>query len=286
VFPIHTPDGSGGCSCGVSGCRNIGKHPRTPNGLRDATTDPARISQWWTVHPEANIAIATGKRAGAFVVDVDPAAGGYDTADNLQARHGAFPATLAAQTGGDGLHIYLAYPAAGEIRNSAGKLGPGIDIRAEGGYAVLPPSLHVSGNRYAWTALDGATDIAPAPAWLLSLLVETPAAPRGPRTVTFSTEHPIDGDGGTIPEGQRNSTLTRKGGLMRRYGFTESEILATLERMNADRCDPQLPDKEVERIAKSVARYAPEPPGPSSTIVRLASGAVLRPIRTGGRYGR
>src|SRR5215203_548078 len=54
VFPLHTP-GDGGCSCGNGECRNFGKHPRTPNGFKDATTDPDQIRRWWEQWPSANI---------------------------------------------------------------------------------------------------------------------------------------------------------------------------------------------------------------------------------------
>jgi len=281
VFPVHNPDGAGQCSCGAHDCRNAGKHPRTRNGLKDATTDPAQITRWWDVSPEANIGVATGARAGVFVVDIDPDDGGYETADALQNQYGALPATLAAQTGSGGLHLIYAWPETEIIRNSAGKLGAGIDVRGEGGYIIAPPSLHRNGTRYLWTGLDDALDVAQAPAWLLALLVE-PAAPTRSTSNSLSGRVLVSGDG-SIPDGERNSTLTGKAGILRRYGFSEDEILAALERMNADRCKPPLPDEEVSRIAKSVARYTPAPL--PTTVVRLASGAELRPI-TRGQYGR
>jgi hypothetical protein len=61
-----------------------------------------------------------------------------------------------------------------------------------------------------------------------------------------------------IPEGQRNATLARLGGAMRRVGMGRAEIAAALRQVNADRCRPPLRDDEVERIASSVARYAPD----------------------------
>jgi hypothetical protein len=279
VFPLHTITRTGRCSCGKDCGRNAGKHPRTLNGLNDATTDLARVDPWWERWADANIGMATGKRAGVFTVDIDRDHGGYATADALQERYGAFPATLAVKTGGGGLQLYYRWPERGVIRNSAGKLGPGVDVRGEGGYTILPPSLHLSGNPYEWSGLDDATEVAAAPDWLLSLLVEMPAPVAAARP---TPERTIDTDGAPIPDGQRNSTLTRKAGILRRYGFTEAEILAALERMNDDRCRSPLPGSEVARIAKSVARYAPEPA--PATIVRLASGAVLRAV--GGRRGR
>lgn len=279
VFPIHSP-GPSGCSCGNPDCANIGKHPRTRNGLHDATPDVARVDAYWRRRPEANIGAPTGPASGRFVVDIDARAGGYESADALQAHYGLLPATLAVTTGGGGLHLHYAWPAAGVIRNSAGKLGPGLDVRGDGGYVLLPPSRHRSGSLYAWAGLDDATDIAPAPGWLLALVAERPPEARSKPNATP--------DEGPIPEGQRNSTLTRAAGAIRRHGLSEAEILAALERMNADRCRPPLDDAEVVRIARSVAGYAPSAslPAPRQNGgYPLPSGAILACPR-GGRHGR
>ena len=209
-----------------------GKHPHGAGGLKDATTDLARIDAYWTRCPAANIGIPTGALSRCFVIDIDSKSGGYDTADELQSRYGAFPATLAVQTGGGGLHLHYAWRLGGVIRNSASKLGPGVDVRGEGGYVLAPPSLHHSRNRYEWTGLDDATDIAAAPVWLLMVLVERPTTPR------VAPIAPSDSE--PIPEGQRNATLTQKAGALRRHGFSENEILAALEQVNADGVDRLL----------------------------------------------
>src|SRR5215211_72783 len=64
VFPLHTPTANGGCSCGTACGKRAGKHPRTPNGLHDATTDPTTIDHWWSKWPDANIGIRTGPGSG------------------------------------------------------------------------------------------------------------------------------------------------------------------------------------------------------------------------------
>ncbi|HLB64245.1 MAG TPA: bifunctional DNA primase/polymerase, partial [Anaerolineales bacterium] len=60
VFPLHTPLPNGQCDCRKPACENVGKHPRTRNGLKDATVDEAIIRGWWHGWPTANIAIACG----------------------------------------------------------------------------------------------------------------------------------------------------------------------------------------------------------------------------------
>src|SRR5215204_1014199 len=68
VFPLFEPTGVG-CSCGDAACSGPGKHPRTQNGFRDASTDPLKIKRWWTKNPNANVGVATGE--GFVVVDID-----------------------------------------------------------------------------------------------------------------------------------------------------------------------------------------------------------------------
>jgi len=60
-----------------------------------------------------------------------------------------------------------------------------------------------------------------------------------------------------IPDGQRNATLTSLAGSMRRRGMSQLAIAAALLGENALKCQPPLPDADVERIARSVSRYAP-----------------------------
>ena len=84
VFPVHWPR-DGVCSCGKPDCgTSSAKHPLTPNGLKDATTNPEQIRNWWTRWPYANIGIVTGKVSGIVVVDVDPEKGGMESWADLQ----------------------------------------------------------------------------------------------------------------------------------------------------------------------------------------------------------
>ena len=70
VVPLHTPDDSGVCDCPKrADCESNGKHPRTLNGLKDSTTDEAKIRRWWSIWPHANVAIDLA-RAG--LVDIAP----------------------------------------------------------------------------------------------------------------------------------------------------------------------------------------------------------------------
>src|SRR5262249_49968906 len=80
------------------------KDPLTPHGVRDATTDPAQIRQWWTKWPDANVGIATGKHSGLVVLDVDPRSGGDRTLAEFEDCEGEMPMQCVVWTGGGGYH--------------------------------------------------------------------------------------------------------------------------------------------------------------------------------------
>ena len=175
VIPLHTPEGAG-CSCGKPDCSSVGKHPRTKDGLASATADTVKIQEWFDRWPKANVGIRTGEWSGIAVLDVD-GDDGKASLLKLQAAHGAIPATLRALTGrasGDGkrkgCHYFFKMPGGVQLRNSAGVLGPGLDIRGEGGYVVAAPSKHHSGLLYQWLKKDLA--LAEVPDWMLGALTK------------------------------------------------------------------------------------------------------------------
>ena len=171
VFPCHHPSSTSGCSCGNDGCASPGKHPRTRRGLLDASTHRSVIERWWSTWPEANVAIRTGTQGrrglGLLVLDVDPRHGGETSLVQLVDQHGPLPATRTADTGGGGRHMYFAHLGGGTIRNSASALGPGLDVRGDGGYVVAPPSAHGSGATYRWGPIR---TLAPPPDWFVEML--------------------------------------------------------------------------------------------------------------------
>lgn len=147
-------------------CEPGGKRPLTYNGFWDASPDPHRVEAWWRRWPDANLGVPTGERSGLLVLDVDPEAGGSESLRALERVYGPLPKTAKARTGGGGMHVFFGYPVGEEVRNSAGRLGPGLDVRGEGGYVVVPPSR--TRSAYEWlerAPLAGAM-------WLLACLRE------------------------------------------------------------------------------------------------------------------
>jgi hypothetical protein len=241
VFPLHgIVDGA--CTCGNASCDNAGKHPRTRNGLKDATSDPDDVAYFWDKHPDANIGLVTGPSRLAVVdIDTDDARSVLEEHLPLEKLAGG-PVVRTAR----GWHLYFADPDA-RARPSVG-IGThkGIDLRAGDSYVVAPPSLHASGHVYEQ--------------------IRNGDAPSLPREVRAYFEKRsrraelADGDAAPIPQGQRDVTLFSLASSMRRRGHTEAEIRAALTVANQDRCDPPLDPRDVRRIARSAARYAPGAP--------------------------
>lgn len=246
VFPVHQITPEGRCSCGQPTCSSPGKHPRTETGLKEASTSLEQIEQWWSRWPDANIGIATGSLAGIVVLDLDVDKNGELSLNRLEAEHSELPTTTLAATGGGGLHYVFQHPG-GSVRNSAGKLGEGLDVRGDGGYIVAPPSTHSSGRQYEWVFSPEDQEPAELPSWLLALL-QTRGGGAG-----SAIGGPAIGD--EIPAGERNTRLTSIAGALRAQGMEELELRAALLEINRQHAKPPLPIAEVQAIAQSIAGY-------------------------------
>jgi len=250
VFPIHSVESTEKgprCSCGKGfDCIRKGKHPRTKNGLSDASTDEKQVKQWWGKWPGANVGIRTGKIATGkhlFVIDIDPDRGGDLSYADIDKESGPAPETLTVHTGGGGTHLY--FVSSTPAQNTVNALADGIDTRGEGGYVVAPPSKHASGGSYEWE-MGAGTKIAELPKWL---------KPKKKRAAK-------DDDAGAdtfIVLGGRNDHLASLAGVLVGKGCPKKVVLASLLAENSERCRPPLDEAEVKAVAKSITRYPPNP---------------------------
>jgi hypothetical protein len=232
-------------------CASGDKEPITKDGFHNATADVAQIESWWAERPSANIGIPT---AGLLVLDIDREAEWL--ADDVDKQLELAIAPL-ARTGGGGRHFVFRQPDGTNWRNTTGGLAPHVDTRADGGYFVVPPSALPGHRDYGW-AHEMELDVAPEnlpepPAWLVEQL--DALATSGDTSARVATG---DAEANKIPQGQRNATLAKLAGTMRRVGMSQAEIVVALRQVSADRCHPPLDDTEIERIAGSVARYEPD----------------------------
>ena len=264
VIPLHTP-AADGCSCGRADCTSVGKHPRTRNGSKDGSRDPAVIRAWWKKWPNANVGIATGPGSGLLVLDVDGKAG-EESLIGLAQRGFILPDTYSVRTGSGGHHHYFAWPEGADVRNSARKIAPGLDIRGVGGLVAAEPSLHKSGRRYE--VHESATDPAPCPEWLLSHIREAQApATRQSAPAAGAVES------APIGKGARRPTLFKLAGKMRKEGVSLEAITETLLALNRT-FDPPLDEAAVRKTAQGIARYpageAHESPILKPDLIRLS----------------
>lgn len=168
VLPAHLPTGLGG-----------GKVPISKDWQNSPRLTDEQIIETWAGQKPWNISVLTGPASGIFVLDIDPDNQGFETMKGLVAAHGKLPETYCVRTGSGGFHYYFQMPDF-ELRNSAGKLGPGIDTRGVGGQVIAAGSRSTKG---AYTEVRPGAPILPAPTWMLELLrpkAATITLPTGP----------------------------------------------------------------------------------------------------------
>ncbi len=278
VLPLHSVDGES-CSCeDADCCKSPGKHPRNTHGLKEASADPAIIAGWWRRWPDANVGIATGAESGLVVLDVDPKSGGPDSLRQLLEQHGGW-LTVTAVTGSGGIHALFRHPGQ-QLRNSASKVGRGIDVRGDGGYIVAAPSLHASGASYAWAEgrSPDEAELAEMPAWLLELAtatrkkasapvrpIELPADARLKRARAWLSRRApaIEGSGGD----QHTFTTAAE---LRGFGLSEDEAFSLLVNEWNDGCSPPWDHAELREKVRNAYRYATGTPGEKLAERQLA----------------
>lgn len=234
---------NGQCTCKRQ-CKSPGKHPIFSNWQAKATTDPAQIKQWWNKYPFANVGIVTGQQSGLVVIDIDPRNSGDTSLQNLIDSYDDIETNLdtyTIKTGGNGSHYYYHYRKPFKSCKKHG-LGAGIDIKADGGYILAPPSNHSSGDVYS---VISDTELLPLTPILIDLIV---------RGQSESLNDKPD-----IIEGSRNDTLMALAGEQLRQGKTLERIKVFLLEENNLRCKPPLEYNEVIGIANNLASsFKPE----------------------------
>ena len=126
-------------------CRPNDKRPATPHGCLDATTDADQIREWWTKIPDLNIGLACGEISGITALDIDPRSDGHEFLAAAVADNGPIEGVWESQTGGGGTHYLFSYDDEANV-----DLAPGVEIKSDGKYIILPPSIHPNGNSYEW----------------------------------------------------------------------------------------------------------------------------------------
>ena len=186
VFPIHGITADGHCTCrDGAACSHPGKHPYTMHGFKDASRDHQAIAKMFDGRDDLNIGIATGKASNVLVIDIDGEAGekSWQAISEGQPDQPVQPGMIFKT--GKGRHLLFRYP--GVAVKCRQKLGgyEGIDVRADSGYIVAPPSTHHSGRKYGVVGDSYRLGIPHAPSWLLALVMAD--TPRKERPVDYGS---------------------------------------------------------------------------------------------------
>ena len=176
-----------------------GKSPLCVGGFKSATVDTAILQEWNKKFFDCNIGIPTGQLNNIFVLDVDGEQG-LQSLECLERLYGKLDVPTVIT--GKGKHLYFKMPENIDIKSSVSKIADHIDIRANGGYVVAPPSIHENGHQYTWENFDINQDFPQAPSWLISLI-----------TNAEKQSLPVSGvleEISNAPQGQRNDTLYKR----------------------------------------------------------------------------
>jgi hypothetical protein len=191
-----------------------------------------QIEHWFS-DKDINIGVVTGAISGIVVIDID-------TKEKVDRQ---LPRTVTSQTGRGGWHLFCKHPGR-HVKTVAGIL-PHVDIRGDGGYVVMPPSLHENGNRYEWVILPEDSDFAELPGWVLE------EEPKNKKT---------NGDWETviknkIPDGVRNQTAAQITGKLLHHLPQElwDAGWLTMQALNKNNGNPSLEENELRTVFESIA---------------------------------
>ena len=222
------------------------KKPLISGWQERATSDPEGIRELFTPFPNAMIGLPTGPINKITVVDLDikNEVDGFKTIMSLGIR---MPTSAIAFTPSGGFHLYY-FTNTDEYQCSAGKIGPGVDIRGAGGYVIAPGSISSTGE-YRWK-----NDLHKKKYGILPFTVDLKQVINGKhphsRKKAFCPSRILE----PVMEGQRNDEITRRCGVLFKRGYSAEQVEGMLDRINQRCCTPPLGDQEVHNIFRSIAK--------------------------------
>lgn len=240
IFPVYSTKGVI-CSCGNRDCKSPGKHPITPNGFKDASTDEVIIRRWFHNYQNCNYGIATGK--GLAIIDIDGKEG-YEQFKNLFPEF-KFNETLIVRTGGGGFHLYFNSDS-DETLSCWQNRDHNIDFRGDGGYVVGPGCDHTSLKEYR-IFHDGEIKSLSSFPEIKKFVVKKGVLEQS----TNGTKSKVTWDD-EIPLHYRDNTITSLVGKLARAEIPYPKALNILLIHNKENCKPPLTEKEVIKCLDSI----------------------------------
>jgi len=220
------------------------------------------IQTWCKKFPKANVGVACGKKSNIVVLDFDS----IDALAKFEARYGEIPETISQTTGrdGGGKHLFFTYPKGVTITNKASGFIEEVDVRGEGGFAVLAPSIHKTGRAYKWDNVDpiedGIEDLLDIPDMVLRDMIEhvenrhrvgPPEAGHQHNTMKKINDWLLFG----AKRGERNDACACLAGhFLYHEGGDYERVYDRIYRWNKEANQEPMSDREVEKTCKSIYR--------------------------------
>lgn len=251
-----------------------GKIPLIKKWQINATNNSDKIKELWNSH-EYNIGILTGASDNNLVVidcDVkDEVNGTNNFLEFLKNENIDLPNTLTATSGRGGKHYYFRSKST-NIKTGTNVIDTGIDIRANGGFIIAPPSLHANGNHYMW---DNDFAIAELPQLLENKLLQDNKSDK-PKVPKEKSVRKIDikryDEIANIEVGERNDTLFRLASKLIDSGLCKNAILDAINAENENKCIVPLTREEVKSLVDSSLKYRSEDKKHTGSIMKIFNG--------------
>ena len=238
------------------------KEPSCDHGFKEATTNVQTIEQWWSEYQSDNVAIACGEvngNIGVIDIDFDAEEGknGYGFLEAWEREYGQLPQTWTVKTARGGKHLYYRFE--GETPHNSTNEQLAIDFRGEGGYVMVPPSIHPNGKRVEWETSPDEIELA----WADDNVKAFVAAIRPQNTKGVQRfVLPV-----IIHIGERDDTLFRYACSLQGQGVEDSQISNLVHEANNSRCEQPLPSQQVEQKIRQALLY---PKGQTSGLVQAS----------------
>lgn len=213
------------------------KRPYMTNWLQYTKTRASKdmVSNWFQRLSGAGVGAVTGRISNMVVLDVESYC--PTPLEELLKR---YPTQMVSRTGSGGYHLFYQYPTNVSKVSNRVRIFEGADLRADGGFIVLPPTIHPNGSRYEWVQRG------PLGAFPMALLdLQSKPAVQNDGWITEALRG--------VSEGGRNDTCARLAGYFFKKGLNSDIVEALLLEWN-ERNDPPLPIREVRTTIKSIER--------------------------------
>jgi len=213
-----------------------------------------QVSEWWTRWPNAGIALVTGKLSGVIAIDIESIEG----QDAYSSLFGELHNTITQKTGKpNGIHLLFSHPKDRTYSNKVDVLNnekAKIDVRADGGYIVIAPSIHPSGKRYEWM-IDplemGLNDLMPLPPEVRGELLLDGRRQKDDDDVYMGNDWVNDLLHG-VDKGKRNDACAKLAGYYLRVNNGNTEIVEKIMEAWNSSNRPPLEWKEVQKTIQSI----------------------------------